>query len=156
MKPNPKQVDEVVKMFKVTKQWPADYRTRVEPGWLAGSTPLEQWCVQGRWPARFGHFLEALEQQRGKQDGARAMVDLLLVMREEGYGALRQAIEKTLEMGYSRVSTLLLLLSASKVERRGSIEPVEVGSLSRYDHPQPTTVDCDQSLRKWPESRVLQ
>jgi hypothetical protein len=49
-----------------------------------------------------------------------------------------------------------LLLNASKVQRRGSIEPVEIGSLSRYDRPQPTTVDYDQLLRKWPESGVVQ
>ena len=84
------------------------------------------------------------------------MVDLLLVGREQGYDALRQAIEKTLEMGCSDVSAVLLLLNAGKVQRRGSIEPVEIGELSRYDRPQPTTVDYDQLLRKWPESGVVQ
>jgi hypothetical protein len=79
----------------------------------------------------FDRFWEVLKQRRGKQDGTRAMVDLLLVEREQGYDALRQAIEKTLEIGCSDVSAVLLLLNASKVQRRGSIEQVEIGNLSR-------------------------
>src|ERR1700741_1507169 len=75
-----------------------------KPGALAGSTPLEQWRAQGRWPASFDRFWEALKQRRGKRDGTRAMIDLLLVGREQGYDALRQAIEQTLEMGCSDVS----------------------------------------------------
>ena len=42
-----------------------------KPGALAGSTPLEQWRAQGRWPASFDRFWEALKQRRGKQDGTR-------------------------------------------------------------------------------------
>jgi hypothetical protein len=43
-----------------------------KPGALAGSTPLEQWRAQGRWPASFDRSWEALKQRRGKQDGTRA------------------------------------------------------------------------------------
>ena len=127
-----------------------------KPGALAGSTPLEQWRAQGRWPASFDRFWEALKQRRGKRDGTRAMIDLLLVGREQGYDALRQAIEKALEMGCSDVSAVLLLLYASKAPQRGIPESVEIGMLSRYDRPQPTTIDYDQLLQKWPESGVVQ
>ena len=58
-----------------------------KPGALAGSTPLEQWRAQGRWPASFDRFWEALKQRRGKRDGTRAMIDLLRVGRERGYEA---------------------------------------------------------------------
>jgi hypothetical protein len=127
-----------------------------KPGALAGSTPLEQWRAQGRWPASFDRFWEALKQRRGKRDGTRAMIDLLLVGREQGYDTLRQAIEKTLEMGCSDVSAVLLLLHAGKAGQRSEPEPVEIGSLSRYDRPQPTTIDYDQLLQKWPETGVVQ
>ena len=70
-----------------------------KPGAFAGSTPLEQWRAQGRWPESFDRLWEALKQRRGKQDGTRAMIDLLLVGRQRGYDALREAIEKTLELG---------------------------------------------------------
>ncbi len=127
-----------------------------KPGALAGSTPLEQWRAQGRWPASFDRFWEALKQRRGKRDGTRAMIDLLLVGRERGYEALRQALEKTLEMGCSDVSAVLLLLRASPADRRGLAEPVEIGALSRYDRPQPTLENYDQLLAKWPDSGVIQ
>jgi len=38
-----------------------------KPGAFAGCTPLEQWRAQGRWPASFDRFWEALKQRRGKQ-----------------------------------------------------------------------------------------
>jgi transposase len=127
-----------------------------KPGALAGSTPLEQWRAQGRWPESFDRLWDALKQRRGKRDGTRAMIDLLLVGRERGYDALRDAIEKTLEMGCSDVSAVLLLLNASRAEQRRPGEAVDIGDLSRYDRPQPTTANYDQLLQKWPETGVIQ
>jgi hypothetical protein len=69
---------------------------------------------------------------------------------------LRQAIEKTLEMGCSDVSAVLLLLRANPGERRGSAEAVEIGALSRYDRPQPTMENYDQLLQKWPDRGLIQ
>jgi transposase len=127
-----------------------------KPGAFAGSTPLEQWRAQGRWPASFDVFWEASKQRRGKQDGTRAMIDLLIVGRERGYDALRQAIEKTLEIGSSDVSVVLLLLNGDRSERQRSTEPVEIGALTRYDRPMPTTNNYDQLLKKWPDQGVIQ
>jgi hypothetical protein len=93
--------------------------------WGPGSFgTLEQWRAQGRWPASFDLFCETSKQRRGKQDGTRAMIDLLLVGRDCGYAVLRQAIEKTLEIGSSDVSVVLLLLNAERVGRQRSAEPV--------------------------------
>ena len=50
-----------------------------KPGALAGSTPLEQWRVQGKWPESFDQFWANLKQRRGKADGTRAMIDVLLL-----------------------------------------------------------------------------
>jgi len=126
-----------------------------KPGALAGSTPLEQWRAQGRWPASFDEMWEGLKKRRGKQDGTRAMIDLLLLGRTHGYEALREAIEKTLAIGCTDVSAVVMLLKSAQGERR-TAEPVEVGGLSRYDRPQPTMADYDQLLRKWPETGVIQ
>src|ERR1700676_1104071 len=56
-----------------------------KPGAFAGSTPLEQWRTQGRWPASFDRFWEALQQRRGKQAGTRAMIEALLVGPQQGH-----------------------------------------------------------------------
>jgi hypothetical protein len=98
---------------------------------------------------------EGLKQRRGKQDGTRAMIDLLILGRTHGYDMLREAIEKTLEIGCTDVSAVVMLLKAGS-DRRRTAEPVEVGGLSRYDRPQPTMADYDQLLEKWPETGVIQ
>jgi hypothetical protein len=96
-----------------------------------------------------------LKQRRGKRDGTRARIDLLLVGRQRGYDARREAIEKTLQIGCSDVSAVLLLLNTNQAEGRRPAEAVEIGALSRYDRPQPTTENYDQLLRKWPETGVI-
>jgi hypothetical protein len=55
-----------------------------KPGALAGSTPLEQWRAQGRWPVSFDRFWEMLKQRQGRQSGTRAMIDVLLLGRQYG------------------------------------------------------------------------
>jgi transposase len=127
-----------------------------KPGALAGSSALEQWRAQGKWPASFDRLWEELKKRRGKQDGTRAMIDLLLLGRTHGFDRLREAVEKTVTMGCMDVSAVLLLLSADISESRGTAAPVDIGGLSRYDRPQPSLADYDQLLRKWPETAVIQ
>jgi len=127
-----------------------------KPGALAGSTALEQCRAQGRWPASFDRLWEELKKRRGKQDGTRAMIDLLLLARTHGYEALREAIEKTVAIGCMDVSAVVLLLNGRRGELPRAAEPVDIGGLSRYDRPQPMLTDYDQLLRKWPETAVIQ
>src|SRR6202040_4278275 len=100
-----------------------------KPGAFAGSTPLEQWRAQGRWPASFDRFWEALKQRRGKQGGTRAMIEALLLGRQYGYAALKEALEKALDLSCFDVEALRLLLSAERSEKREPSETVEIGAL---------------------------
>jgi transposase len=127
-----------------------------KPGALAGSSALEQWRAQGKWPASFDRLWEELKQRRGKQDGTRAMIDLLLLGRTHGYDGLREAVDKTVAIGCMDVSAVVLLLNGRSGEVGRAAEPVDIGGLSRYDRPQPTLTDYDQLLRKWPETAVIQ
>jgi hypothetical protein len=101
-----------------------------KPGAFAGSTPpLEQRRAQGRWPASFDRFWEALKQRRGKQPGTRAMIDVLLLGRPYGYPSLKEALEKALDLSCFDVEPVRLLLTA---ERSGKLEPgeaAEIGAL---------------------------
>ena len=127
-----------------------------KPGALAGSTPLEQWRAQGRWPASFDRFWEVLKQRRGKQSGTRAMIEVLLLGRQYGYAFLKEALEKALDLSCFDVEAVRLLLA---VEQRGKREPreaVEVGALRAYDRPQPTTRNYDQLLENYHTSGVIQ
>jgi hypothetical protein len=126
-----------------------------KPGALAGSTPLEQWRAQGRWPASFDRFWEMLKQRQGRQSGTRAMIDVLLLGRHYGYPSVRVAIEKALDMGCFDVEAVRLLLDAERTRTRQT-EAVEIGALRSYDRPQPSTSNYDQLLRNYPVTGVIQ
>lgn len=127
-----------------------------KPGALQGSSALEQWRAQGKWPASFDRLWEELKKRRGKQEGTRAMIGLLLSGRTHGFDALRNAINKTVALGCMDTSAVVLLLNEDGGESRPPTEAVEIGDLSRYDRPQPTLTDYDQLLQKWPATGGIQ
>ena len=61
-----------------------------KPGAFAGSKPLEQWRRAGRWPVSYDQFWNGLMQRHGRQDGTRAMIELLQLGRRLGYARLRR------------------------------------------------------------------
>jgi transposase len=127
-----------------------------KPGAFAGSTALEQWRAQGRWPASFDRFWEVLKQRRGRQAGTRAMIDVLLLGRQYGYPLLKVALEKALDLSCYDVEALRLLLTTERTGKREACEAVEIGALRTYDRPQPTTRNYDQLLQNYPASGVMQ
>jgi len=127
-----------------------------KPGALAGSTPLEQWRAQGRWPASFDRFWEMLKQRRGKQPGTGAMIEVLRLGREYGYPGLEAAIEKALDLSCFDVEAVRLLLHGERVGPRGECAAVEIGGLRAYDRPQPTTGSYDQLLESYGMGEVMQ
>jgi hypothetical protein len=124
---------------------------------LASNFSLEQWRAQGRWPAGFDHFWEALKQRRGKQAGTQAMIDLLLLGRHHGYPRLKEALEKALDLSCFDVEAVRLLLATDTAAgKREAGEAVEIGTLRAYDRPQPTTRDYDQLLANCGSNGVIQ
>jgi hypothetical protein len=123
---------------------------------LAGSTPLAQWRAQWRWPASYDQFWAGLKQRHGKQQGTKAMIEVLLLAREYGAQALQQAVTAALELGGSDVGAVRLLLSAARAGPRSTPEPMEIGALRRYDRPPPTLGNYDQLLRCESSAAVVQ
>lgn len=117
-----------------------------KPGALAGSAPLEQWRAQGRWPESFDCFWKKLQQRRGRQDGTRAMIDVLLLGRQHGYEALRRAVEQAIAMGGSDVAVIRYLLEMAQIGRRAPAAALEVNWLRQYERPQPSLRDYDRLL----------
>ncbi len=126
-----------------------------KPGALAGSTPLDQWRARGRWPKSYDKFWKTLKERHGKQDGTRAMIELIMLGRKHGYRELEQAVSKALNLVCFDVGAVKLLLHAD-LESRKSPEPMEIGALSRYDRPQPHLDEYDQLLRNWSGGEVMQ
>jgi transposase len=118
-----------------------------KPGALAGSMPLEQWRAQGRWPESFDRFWDKLQQRRGRQEGTRAMIEVLLLGRQHGYEAVRRAVEQALTLGGSDVAIIRYLLDMERIEQRVPAAALEVGWLSQYERPQPNLLNYDQLLR---------
>ena len=117
-----------------------------KPGALAGSTPLEQWRAQGRWPESFDRFWKRLEQRRGKADGTRAMIEVLMLGRGHGYDRLRKAVEQALALGGSDVELIRYLLQFDNLKDQRSLEQIDVGWLRRYERPLPNLSDYDRLL----------
>jgi len=125
-----------------------------KPGALAGSMPLEQWRAQGRWPESFDRFWEKLQQRRGRQEGTRAMIEVLLLGRQHGYPALRQAIEQALWLGGSDVAVIRYLLERERMEPRTPPAALDVGWLDRYERPVPNLQDYDRLLAAGAGERI--
>jgi transposase len=124
-----------------------------KPGALAGSTPLEQWRKRGRWPESYDKLWKILKERHGKQDGTRAMIELIMLGRAHGYRELEQAVGQALDLGCFDVGAVRLLLHT---ESPKSQEPVEIGALSCYDRPKPHLGEYDQLLRNWSGGGVVQ
>ena len=126
-----------------------------KPGALAGSTALEQWRAQGRWPASYDRYWEVLQQRQGKQAGTRAMIEILLLGQQHGAMRLREAIEEALQLGCSDAAAIQYLLTADQLQKKKP-EVVELGALISYERPQPTMEAYDQLLRQAPAGEVIQ
>jgi hypothetical protein len=127
-----------------------------KPGALAGSTALEQCRAQGRWPASYDQFWDVLRQRQGKQEGTRAMIDVLLLAREHGPARVRHAVEEALELGCSDVGAVRYLLSVGSQEQPAPAVPIPLGALHRYDRPQPSLEDYDRLRPNWKVAEVIQ
>jgi len=126
-----------------------------KPGALAGSTALEQCRAQGRWPASYDQFWDVLRQRQGKQEGTRAMIDVLLLAREHGQVRVRQAVEEALKLGCSDVGAVCYLLSV-RGKQQPQVIPAQIGALNRYDRPQPSLEDYDRLRPNWVAAEVIQ
>lgn len=116
-----------------------------KPGAFAGSTPLVQWRQQGRWTANHDDFWQTLNRRHGRQNGTRAMVEVLGFGKQHGYDCLEKALKSALSMGCSDAEAVRYLLTASQLDRPLR-HPIQVGSLAQYDRPMSTVSEYDQLL----------
>jgi transposase len=125
-----------------------------KPGALAGSTPLKQWREQGRWPASYDRFWENLQKRLGKQQGTRAMIELLLLGREQGYESLAKAIAQALELGCTDAAAVRYLMQSTRLTHQ-PVELLELPKLARYEQPLPIITSYDQLLSQEVSQEVM-
>ena len=127
-----------------------------KPGALSGSTALEQCRAQGRWPASYDRFWKAAGERDGRQAGTRAMIDVLLLSREQGAAPVRQALEAALEMGCTNLGAIRYFLRIDHREQVPGTHPAHIGVLSRYDRPLPSLEAYEQLRPNWLATEVIQ
>jgi len=107
--------------------------------------------------ASYDQLWEGFRQRQGKQEGTRAMIEVVQLGSKHGYDRLQRAVEKALEMGCFDVSAVRLLLESASSAARTPAEAVEIGGLRAYDRPQPNLRSYDELLRAWqPAKGVVQ
>jgi transposase len=116
-----------------------------KPGAFAGSKPLAQWRQAGRWPACYDALWERLRTRHGKQDGTRAMVEVVKMGREFGHDRLAVAVGAAVAAGAADVAAVRYLLTESRLHKTHP-DPIDVGELARYDRPPPNFADYDMLL----------
>jgi len=84
------------------------------------------------------------------------MIEVLLLAREYGAPALQQAVTTAVAFGGSDVGAVRLLLNAARVPPRSTPDPMEIGTLCRYDRPPPTLGNYDQLLSFEPSAETMQ
>jgi len=115
-----------------------------KPGALAGSTPLEQWRRQGRWPASFDQLWDELIRRHGKQGGTARLIGLLEEGKRQGWPQLRRAVEQALACGCTDPEAVRHLLSAERLER---MEPPRLAvELPYAERALPTMAAYDELL----------
>jgi hypothetical protein len=120
-----------------------------KPGAFAGSKPLAQWREAGRWPACYDALWDRLRARHGKQNGTRAMVDVLALGREFGHDHLRTAVAATVSLGACDVAAVRYLLTEAALHKARPVA-IDVGALARYDRPLPNVADYDTLLVSTP------
>jgi transposase len=116
-----------------------------KPGALAGSKPLEQWRRQGRWPASYDRLWQRLKERKGQQPGTREMIELLKLGSQQGWDRLERVVTEAIRLECWDAAAIQYLMSAER-EASKRADPMELGSLSRYERPLPEVIHYDQLL----------
>jgi len=114
---------------------------RYKPRAMVGSVPLHQAIAGGSFPSAYQEFFARLRERLGESEGARQMVDVLLLHRLYGAPVVFRAVEQTLDSGaydYHAVAMLARELDAPVAV------PVPAPQLRVLHCPQVPVPDCSE------------
>lgn len=117
-----------------------------KPGAMAGSTPLQQWRVAGRWPECLDTIWRKLETRHGRSGGTREMIALVRVGVAEGWDRLIRAVEESLRLGVTDAAAVMHILRMPDPEerRRHALRLAE--ELKQFERPMPDMDEYDLLL----------
>lgn len=121
---------------------------RFKPRALAGSLPLRQAIDEGRFPSSYSDFHGHLVERLGESEGARQMVDVLMLHRQYGPVLVISAVEQALDAGaYDYAAVALLARQLAEPPR----PPLSAPQLHVLTNPHVPIPDCrhyDQLLTR--------
>lgn len=117
-----------------------------KPGALAGSTPLQQWRENGRWPKDYDSLWQILNEKLGLSAGTRQMIELLQLGKKHGYDKLSKAVNQSLRYGCSDTAAVKHLLLNENKPVPQPMPLNEIGMLTRYEMEQPGISEYDQLM----------
>lgn len=113
------------------------------PGALQGSLPLAQERERGAWPAEFDELWRGIEARYGRSEAARQMVDVLVLVREEGAERVALAVRGALAAGAFDGRAVALL--ARRQERTPAAPLMDLAPrLAAHARPEPTLLAYDE------------
>jgi hypothetical protein len=123
-----------------------------KPGAMAGSTPLQQWRLAGRWPECMDRIWKKLDQRHGKSGGAREMITLVRAGlgdgRTDGWGRLIRAVEEALRLGVSDAAAVLHIRNMPEAPERKRHAIALSEELAQFERPHPVMDNYDLLLAR--------
>jgi hypothetical protein len=117
---------------------------RFKPGAFASSLALHQAKADGSFPESYQEFHGELVRRLGESDGARQMVDVLLLHRSHGAAEVRVAVESALSAGAYSFEAVALGLKGAEEEGRPRVPHLRV--LKGPEVPVPDCREYDRLL----------
>ena len=114
-----------------------------KPGALSGSLALAQERQRGAWPGEFDELWSGIAARYGRSEAARQMVDVLLLVREQGAERVALAVAGALAAGAFDGRAVALLARRGEREPAPALEGLEP-RLAACARPEPTLGAYDQ------------
>jgi len=83
---------------------------RNKPGALPGALPLRQTRQRGAWPKSYDQLWERLVERHGPSDGARQLLDVLMLHRTHPLEDVHHAVSMALDLGCLEAGAIAVLL----------------------------------------------
>lgn len=121
---------------------------RFKPRALAGSIPLRQAIDRGTFPKAYRTFLAELRSRHGESEGARQMVDVLLLHRVHGAPAVVVAVEDALATGAFSFAAVALITRRLSAPPPVPVAVLDLPVLHNPIVPVPNCTHYDQLLHQ--------
>jgi hypothetical protein len=121
---------------------------RFKPRALAGSIPLRQAIDRGAFPEAYRTFLSELRTRLGESEGARQMVDVLLLHRMHGASAVVVAVEDALATGAFSFAAVALTVRRLSAPPPTPVAVLDLPALHNPIVPIPDCTHYDQLLHQ--------